>query len=305
MPQLATIEDAGAQIDWRVDRIPFTKMSGSGNDFIVLDHRAAWLAEDDLPSFVRGVCSRGAGLGADGAVLIEHASPDQPEAHFRWRYLNADGAEADLCGNGAMCGARFAVLAGIAPGDCRFETPAGLIEAHVPPAKDDPRVRIGLQMTAREASPVEIVTPDGAAVTFARVVVGVPHAVLVVDDIGETSTEHDGFHAFGAMIRHHEAFGPDGTNVNVVQRIDDTTLRTRTFERGVEAETLACGTGAIASAIVSYRAQLVRRPVSVLTSGGGTLTVDFDWRDDQAEAIRLGGEARVIAEGMLHPEMWR
>lgn len=156
--------------------IPFTKMTGSGNDFVVIDHRELLLAEEEIAPFTRAACRRGLGLGADGVILIEPST--RPGVDFRWRYLNADGSVGEMCGNGAMCGARFATRHGIAPATCRFETGAGDVVATV---RDDGRV------TLRMADPGPLLTPvtvaaEGRCDHFRRVTVGVPHAVARVDD---------------------------------------------------------------------------------------------------------------------------
>lgn len=215
--------------------VPFVKMSGSGNDFVVIDNRSCHV-------------------------------PNQVVA-------------------------RFAVRAGIAPGECRFETEVGLVHAIVSASVVDPVVRI------------EIVV-GGESHVVSSVQVGVPHVVLIVPDadgFGDTTT----FVAFGRAVRNHPAFAPDGTNVNVIHRIDAHTLRTRTYERGVESETLACGTGAIASAIVGVARGLVEHPVTMMASSGRPLRVDFALEGDRVMGVHRGGEARFIATGVLDPEGWQ
>ncbi len=271
--------------------IPFAKMSGSGNDFIVIDNRAGIVPPEQVVTFTRAVCRRRLSLGADGVVLIEspHAGDD---AHFRWRYLNADGSEGDLCGNGAMCGARFAVLHGIAPAACRFQTPSGLVEALVEEASA--RVRIAIADTSDVRRDIELNT-GGRPHCLHSVNTGVPHAVLVVenaDAIGD-------FVELGRAVRFHDAFAPLGTNVNIVSIRGGQTLRMRTYERGVEGETLACGTGAVASAVIATALGLVRPPVQVITSSGRPLDVDFAWNGARATEVTLTGEARLIAEGEI------
>jgi diaminopimelate epimerase len=280
--------------------VPFTKMTGSGNDFIVLDHREPFLAEDDIAPFARAVCRRGLGLGADGVLLIER-SP-RTDVHFRWRYVNADGSHGEMCGNGAMCGARFAVRLGIAPARCRFETDAGDVAAHVPDAHHQPRVE--LDMPDVEL-PVQSLTLDveGRPWQVGRLLAGVPHAVTLVDD-ADTGFDHAAFDRWGRAVRHHPAFGRAGTNANVVHVVDRHTLRMRTWERGVEAETLACGTGAVASAIVACTSGMVAPPVRVVVSSGEVLEVGLAVGPDRVRDIRLAGEARFVASGTIDPELW-
>ncbi|MDQ3657002.1 MAG: diaminopimelate epimerase [Chloroflexota bacterium] len=278
--------------------IPFAKMSGSGNDFVVIDHRERLLAEDEIASFTRAVCRRGMGLGADGVILIERAT--SPSVHFRWRYFNADGSVGGMCGNGAMCGARFAVRQGIAPASCRFETEAGVVEAEVSGAGHSPAVAIRLAEAELPGAPVTI-SIEGRTNSFAPILVGVPHVVTVVKDTGAFADGAE-FVRWSRAVRMHETFAPAGTNVNAIHVIDRHTIRMRTYERGVEAETLACGTGAVASAVVAAVAGLVTQPVAVMVSSGRTLTVQFSTRLDRIADIRLTGEAWFVAGGVLDPE---
>ena len=282
--------------------LPFAKMSGSGNDFVMIDNRDGLLAAEALPEFTRRVCRRGIGLGADGVVTIEPLDRDQLDAHFRWRYINADGSAGEMCGNGAMCGARFAVDAGIAPHSCVFQTPSGLVRAEV--AASGPLVRIAMPDSGPLAAPV-VLDVLGRRVTFHPVRAGVPHAVGIVED-ADGFADAASFAAWGKAIRQHPHFAPEGVNVNLVHKVDGNTLRMRTYERGVEAETLACGTGSVASAIVATRELGMTSPLSVITSSGRPLQVTFGWDDETASArdIHLAGEARFIATGRLDPEGW-
>ncbi len=278
--------------------VPFTKMSGSGNDFIVIDHRSPMLPDDEIASFTRAACRRGTGLGADGVILIETTA--RTDVHFRWRYINADGSNGEMCGNGAMCGARFAVRLGIAPDACRFETDAGDVDAEVRDGGRDPRVSLRLPDVTLPPDPVEVAI-EGETWAFDRLLVGVPHAVTVVSD-ADARFAAGSFARWGRSVRRHSAFAPAGTNVNLVHRIGDATIRMRTYERGVEAETLACGTGAVASAIVAVARGLVALPVRVIVSSGETLMVEFRSEDAAVTDIRLEGSSRVIATGQLDPE---
>ena len=278
--------------------IPFAKMSGSGNDFVVIDHRGFLLAEDEIEPFARAVCRRGVGLGADGVILIERTG--RTDADFRWRYVNADGSVGEMRGNGAMCGARFAVRHGIASASCRFETDVGDVEAEVSPTRDDPAVAIRLAEVVFPGSQLEIAA-EGRTCVFTPIVVGVPHVVTVVGDADAFANAGE-FARWGRAVRTHAAFAPAGTNVNTIHIVDQHTIRMRTYERGVEAETLACGTGAVASAIVAVVAGLVSEPVTVVVSSGRSLLVDFTLTSDGATGIRLVGEARFVATGVLDPE---
>lgn len=276
--------------------IPFTKMSGSGNDFVVIDHREPWLAEDEIPAFTRAVCRRRLSVGADGVILIEHAS--RPDLDFRWRYINADGSVGEMCGNGAMCGARFAVERDIAPPFCRFETDSGIVQAEVGTG-DPPLVSLRLPpVSAPGASESIAIGPDEWQVI--RLLVGVPHTVTVVPDVD--AWDDRAFDTWGRAMRHHPAFAPAGTNANLIHRFDDHTIRMRTWERGVEAETLACGTGAVASSIVAVRQGLVTAPVNVVVSSGEVLQVSFKDTGDRFEDVVLAGRPREVMTGQISPE---
>ncbi len=280
--------------------IPFTKMTGSGNDFVVIDHRAPLFDPEEIPEFARAVCRRGVEIGADGVVLIEDAG-DEAGIDFRWRYVNADGSDGEMCGNGAMCGARYAVLHEIAESPTRFLTPDGVVTAEV----DDPHtpaVRIGVS----DPGPIrrETIAVEGVELDIRALQMGVPHAVAIVDD-ADAFADAGAFARIGRAVRMHDAFVPAGTNLNVIHRIDERTIRMRTYERGVEAETLACGTGAVASAAVAVAEGLVAGPpVTVITSSGRPLEVRWEVEGDRPVNVWLGGEARVVATGHLNPEGW-
>ncbi|MER3484598.1 MAG: diaminopimelate epimerase [Chloroflexota bacterium] len=288
------IRDAAGRFE-ALAAIPFTKMSGSGNDFIVVDNRNGCFPEQNRAAVIQRLCRRRLSVGADGVVLIEQAN--SPDIHFRWRYYNADGSEGEMCGNGAMCAARFAYLQGIAPARCVFATPSGRVEAEVEP---DSR-RVHLRMV--DPGPVVVrqaIAAAGRHVIIHAITVGVPHVVVIVENV-EAFAPGAEFLAFGRDIRYHPAF-PNGTNVNVIARIDGNTLRMRTYERGVEDETLACGTGAVASAVVASTLGLVASPVTVVTTSGLPLTVRFTAKGNRATNVYLGGEARVIATGVTGPD---
>lgn len=268
------------------EQIPFVKMHGSGNDFVVIDHRDPMIDDADLAEFAQAVCRRGMSVGADGVILIiNHWAVD-----FAWRYINADGSDGDMCGNGAMVGARYAVDHGIAGERCTFQTPAGLVTAHVQ----------GDQVTL-EMMDASFMGADGTyeampGVMWDEFMIGVPHVVGVVADADEVSNLHE----TGRAIRH--AVEPAGANVNVIHRIDDHSIRMRTYERGVEAETLACGTGAVCSAISAVQRGLVEQPVDVRVSSGMDLRVSWEQRGNMFTNIRLAGTARVVARGDIWPE---
>lgn len=281
------------------ERIPFWKMSGCGNDFVVIDNRAGLIPPDAAGALTKAVCRHRVSVGADGVVLIQNAAPGSG-ADFDWRYINADGHDGEFCGNGSVCGARFAYLNGIAPARCTFSTASGLVHAAVSEQLDDPRVKIAITNpgTPRLHIPVEVL---GARVELHAIAVGVPHAVLVVEDADAMFNAAE-FIAFGRAVRHHPFFTPAGVNLNVISRRPDGALRMRTYERGVEDETLACGSGSIASAVVATALGLVQPPTTVITSSGRPLHQEFDWDGTCARNVALGGEARIVTVGEIWPD---
>ena len=275
-----------------INAIPFVKMSGSGNDFIIIDNRQPVAPADDLPGWVRRVCRRKMSAGADGLILVE----DSNSADFKWRFFNSDGSVAEMCGNGARCVARFAFINGIAPERMRFETLAGTISAQV----------MGEQVKIRMTDPGEMVpaselkTDDGGAVIYSSVNTGVPHAVIEVADIEAVDVV-----GAGRLVRHHSQFAPAGTNVNFMAPLAPGRWTVRTYERGVEDETLACGTGIAACALVLARTKALTSPVELQTRSGSILKVHFTSNDRGFTDVFLEGDARIIYEGHLNPEAWR
>jgi diaminopimelate epimerase len=269
-------------------RLSFWKMSGSGNDFILVDNRRGVVAAGEGAALARRLCQRSFSVGADGLILVERSR----EADFAWRFYNADGSEAAMCGNGGRCAARFALLKGIAPARMRFMTGAGLISAEVKGS----RVKLQLPLPSgfRERVAVEV---EGRRFDPGFLVVGVPHAVVRAEGLEQTPVAE-----WGRALRHAPAFGPAGTNVNFFRVEGPRRLRVRTYERGVEAETMACGTGSVATALVAAAAGLVKSPVTVTTSGGEELLVHFRRRGGEYGEVFLEGSADVVFEGRIWEE---
>ena len=284
-------------------------MNGSGNDFVMIDNRNAIVPAAEEWRFTRAVCDRRRSVGADGVVFIEHPgeSDDAIPIGFAWRYRNADGSEGEFCGNGAMCAARMAALIGITGTRGIFSTPAGVIFATVADAPDDPRVAIALS-DPTPVSPEARITVAGQPIAVHATTVGVPHAVTVVAAIDEPFPDHGPgvgtLVAVGRAVRRHAHFAPAGTNLDAIQVRPDGTVIMRTYERGVEDETLACGSGAVASALVATALGRAASPVTVITRNGSPLIVTFDWdaAGTQATNVSLSGQAAVIAIGELTPE---
>lgn len=280
-------------------RIPFTKMTGSGNDFIVIDNRDSRIDKDAGRELAQLACRRKLSAGADGLILIEN----DPEVDFRWIFFNADGSEAEMCGNGARCAARFAHLNGIVSDErLSFRTLAGVIEAEIL----DERVKVKMTQPHGIETDLCLDSPTGATCLH-YINTGVPHVVWFVENVQQL----DQFDVFdsGRILRFHPRFQPAGTNANFALVRGPHQISIRTYERGVEAETLACGTGSIATALLASAKGLVESPVEVLTRSGETLVIHFE-RDSQAGTmafsnVYLEGDARVVYEAELWDETLR
>ncbi|MDE0637942.1 MAG: diaminopimelate epimerase [Candidatus Poribacteria bacterium] len=275
-----------------MNKIPFMKLSGAGNDFVIINNLNQVIdsADSEFMNFVTKICQRRMSVGADGVLLVEPTE----NVDFRMRYFNADGGEVETCGNGARCISKFAYLNGIVSEQMRFLTNAGIYEAEI--VNDNVKVRMSDPTDIRINVPLRL--EDGVHnVGFANS--GVPHVVFFVDDL-ETTDVFD----LGQQTRYHNDFKPAGTNANFICIHSQELIEIRTYERGVENETLACGTGSIASAIVSATLGKVKSPVSVKTASGVVLKIHFDLENDEAENVYLEGDARVIFAGELTSEAW-
>lgn len=269
--------------------IPFTKMSGTGNDFLVIDHRERLIPTELQAEFTRNVCRRMFSAGADGVILIENSD----NADFRWQFYNSDGSVAEMCGNGARCAARYAYRLGIAGEKMRFETVAGIIEAEIC-AEEEVRLRMTEPFDLKNDI---ILFIGGQERQAAFINTGVPHAVIVVEQDNVPVKE------WGREVRFHHEFEPAGTNANFVTIKGKNEILARTYERGVEDETRACGTGAVASAIIASIKNRCESPVTVITSGGDRLTIEFELKGGgRVENVYLTGPARIIYTGELTAE---
>ena len=271
--------------------IHFYKMSGCGNDFIIIDNRRSVIAETDMTAFIVGICRRKMSVGADGVILIENSDT----VDFKWRFYNADGSVAEMCGNGARCVARFAYMNGITGPEPAFETLAGIVSASV---SKTGLVKIKMTNPVNLELDRQIILNSGKY-AIASVNTGVPHAVMVVEDIQETPVKD-----MGREIRFHPDFAPAGTNANFVSVQPDQIVAIRTYERGVEDETLACGTGCVASALITSRKFALPSPVTLLTRSGGYLRIFFTTHQDTFSDVYLEGDARLIYRAELCEEAW-
>jgi diaminopimelate epimerase len=271
--------------------IPFTKMSGSGNDFILIDNRQQGVLPMDLPRFAAQVCQRKMSVGADGLILIEKSK----QYDFKWLFLNADGSTAEMCGNGARCAARFAHRQGITGKQMKFETLAGIIEAEV----REESVKIKMTDPSKLIIGAKLDT-DFETITYCSVNTGVPHVVLEVDEIETAAVV-----TVGRKVRQHKQFAPAGTNVNFMARLPNGRWAVRTYERGVEDETLACGTGIVAVALVLAREKKMLSPITLETRSRSVLKVYFTPHGQDFKDVYLEGDARIIYNGQLNCEAWQ
>jgi diaminopimelate epimerase len=262
----------------------FTKMDGAGNDFILIDNRAGDI--DLNRSQIARLCDRHRGIGADGVLLLENPSD---HADFRMRYFNADGGEAEMCGNGARCFARFAQKTAGVKDKISFETPAGVISAEL--AGDLVTLRMTEPTDLRLSVPLSLGSQE-RMVHFINS--GVPHVVVPVAQVGDVDVPRE-----GSVIRRHEAFSPKGANVNFIEKRGPDKIAVRTYERGVEDETLACGTGVVASALVFAITENAKGPITVIARGGDELSVGFEKIDKQFRNVTLTGPAEFVFDGTI------
>lgn len=265
-------------------RIPFWKMHGAANDFILVDDRKEIFPATD-GNWLQRIASRRTGVGCEGVILVQESD----KADCRMRFFNPDGSEVEMCGNGARCLARFAERIGAAPVSMSIDTVAGVLRADV--GDDSVTLRMTDPVDWRMEQDLDL---GGTPVRYSSVNSGVPHVVVETDDLENCDVQ-----VTGAAIRYHDAFAPSGTNANFVAVASPDSLMIRTYERGVEAETLACGTGIVAAALVSARLGRVSAPVSVTARSGDRLAVDFTLSGDTAVDVTLTGPAEFVFEGTL------
>ena len=262
----------------------FTKMNGAGNDFVMVDNRDGKSALTGAQ--IARLCDRHRGIGADGLLAVE---PAQNGADFRMRYYNADGGEAEMCGNGARCFGRFAQRISGQAGDISFETQAGVITAKFLGAL------VQIQMSKPHSLRLnDKLHADGETHFVHSVNTGVPHAVVFVEDLEGTDVRH-----LGHALRYHEHFAPKGTNANFVRQRAADTIAIRTYERGVEDETLACGTGMVACALIFHERTGAPSPVQVQVRGGETLRIGFTKTGDGYLDVTLTGPADFVFDGTV------
>lgn len=265
--------------------LEFTKMNGAGNDFVLIDDRAQKLKI--TREQVVHLCDRHRGVGADGLMILTPCASGR--ADWAWEFYNSDGSVGEMCGNGARCFARFVGRRTGKDKDFTFETGAGIIAARF----QGERVTVSLTQP-RDLHLNEAVPLTTGQETIHSLNTGVPHAVLFVPDADRAMVNQ-----LGPEIRRHPHFGPKGTNVNFVQLLGPGHIRVRTFERGVEGETLACGTGVTAAALVSSRVHQFHSPVKVQVQGGDQLEVSFAEKNGGFADVKLSGPAEFVFEGRI------
>ena len=264
--------------------LPFIKVTGGGNDFILIDNRKGRVNMDDFPAIIPSICKRRFSVGADGVILLTGAE----NTDFKWMYFNSDGSEAPFCINGILSTANACQVLGIRKDTVTFATSCGTIKAEIqkekikvflPPPRD---IRLNQELVL-----------DDRYLNSHYINTGVPHTVIFNESI-ETIPVVE----MGRKVRNHKFFLPDGTNVDFVQVLNNAELSIRTYERGIEGETLSCGTGAFASAVISTLLRLVSSPVRVNTRGGSYFVIDTSNNS-------LEGVARIVYTGELQEALWQ
>jgi diaminopimelate epimerase len=262
----------------------FWKMHGASNDFVLFDDREQRFPVNDQPGIAR-IAARRTGIGCEGVILIQPSD----KADFRMRFFNPDGSEVEMCGNGARCVSRLAHEIGAAPAVMSIDTVAGILQAEA----------MGDQVRLRMTDPKdwrlgEILDIKGQSYTCHFVNSGVPHAVIEVEDLEKTDVQQ-----LGAVIRYHEQFSPAGTNANFMQLKNKDALQVRTYERGVEAETLACGTGMVACGLIAGKLGRAGSPVRIFPASGDQLEVEFELTEEGAREVKLLGPAVHVFQGAV------
>jgi diaminopimelate epimerase len=259
--------------------IQFTKLNGAGNDFIAVDNTAG-LLRVNWSAFARAVCERHFGVGADGLLVLEPSA----RADFTMLYFNADGSSGGMCGNGGRCCVMLARTNGIEHDDVSFEALGYVYKA----AFTGEGIRVAMKSPVKIRRCIPVHTSAGRFLCHA-IDTGAPHVVTFVEDLGAIDVA-----GVGRELRHHREFQPDGANIDFVRVMGRDAISMRTYERGVEAETLACGTGAIASAVLTALERGATSPISVRTLSGEDLRVSFVIDSSDVRDISLEGHARIV-----------
>jgi diaminopimelate epimerase len=263
----------------------FAKYIGCGNDFAIFDNRKGLFPSQDF-ALIRQLCHRNWGIGADGIILLESSFP----ADFSMRIFNADGYEAEMCGNGLRCLAKFIQELGFCQPSYKIETLQRILSIS----------HEGLQVCVEMGDPIDMhwnidISDENEIHQVHYLNTGVPHVVLFKDQIERINLQQ-----IGPYIRHHAVFNPNGTNVNLAQRLSGKEIQIRTFERGIEGETLACGTGATAVALAAAYCYQFESPVHIRTSSKDILKIGFHLKDQIFSQVTLTGPAHCTYRGEVH-----
>ena len=264
---------------------PFWKMHGAGNDFILIDDREQKFPDQDH-DLIHKIATPKYGIGSEGVILIQPSE----SADFRMRFYNPDGSEVEMCGNGARCVARLAHEIGVAPASMKFDTVAGVIAAEI---LSEDQVQLTMTRPKDLRLNVELVLQE-QTFPYHFVNSGVPHVVIEMQDLANQD-----IHSLGAAIRYHDAFQPNGTNVNFIEVTGPDRLNVRTYERGVEAETLACGTGMVACGLIAGSLGKVSTPVKITCASGDVLEVNYIANQDSMDNVTLTGPAVHVFKGEI------
>ena len=274
----------------------FWKMNGAGNDFIVLDNRGGAIPENALPALARRVCERRLSLGADGLMAVE---PPQAGGDFRMRFFNADGSAGEMCGNGARCICRYGYENGLAGETVRVETPAGLVTGYRLGERDY-RIRLNDPSVAELDRSTEV---EGMLYELSYIELGspgLPHAVVHIDDLADAAIGTLTY--LGRALRYHPDF-PKGANVNFYEITGKNRVLLRTYERGVEDFTYACGTGTGATVLaLTLRGELTAGEDIDVLQRGGTLRVRVELEGGAVRNLWLTGPTNIVAKGELTDE---
>jgi len=259
-------------------KVNFTKMVASGNDFVLIDGSRE-LGIRSFSELAQNICNRKCGVGADGLLLLEKSKI----ADIRMRIFNPDGSEAEMCGNGARCSVLY-----LGRSNAGLETKAGIIQSQL--RGDNVRIKLTGPRNIRLDIPIKV---NNRNLKANFIDTGVPHAVIFVEGLDEIHVSQ-----IGRVIRNHKRFAPRGTNVDFVEILGKDLISIRTYERGVEDETLACGTGAVASALIfATRCSLVSTKINVITKSREILKVYFDRINNKFSDVCLEGKAKIVYKG--------
>jgi len=263
--------------------IDFTKYVASGNDFIAIDNRSGSISSL-IYDLAKDMCARKFSVGADGLLVLE----DSSSADIKMRIINPDGSEVEMCGNGLRCIALFAKELGVDKDNClSIETIAGIMKASI----NDISVKAMLS-EPRDAELEFDISLSGENLKSSFINSGVPHVVTLLDNIDDLDIK-----SLGSAIRYHDKFKPQGANANFIKVLDKNTIKIRTYERGVEDETLACGTGAVASSIVGFLLGVLDSPIKVNTKSGEILTISFTNNNSKISDLSIEGKVQKVYNG--------